>query len=198
IEPGLFIGDLASAISIPILMAHHITAIVSLLHVAQPAWARPANRELVPARNHMFVQCDDSPAQDILCSLNAICDFIDAHLGRPKAMPDLKTLIMHGHDDEEEVLMEAFARAAEPGKVLVHCCEGVSRSATAVVAYLMRKHERRLGQVLADVKRRRGRIAPSRSFMEQLRVWEEVEYEVWEDEARTVPKEAYRRWLDRR
>jgi dual specificity phosphatase 12 len=166
IEPGLFIGDFASSSQLSTLTDNNITAIVSLANDESEIWSRPANRELVPEASHMFVCCADSPSQDILARLGDICDFIDKHLH--------------------------FANS----NILVHCTAGKSRSATIVVAYLMRKNHQSLDTVLKHVKDRR-RIEPSGNFIDQLQIWEEVGYQVWEDAERTKPKLPYRDFLER-
>jgi dual specificity phosphatase 12 len=74
---------------------------------------------------------------------------------------------------------------------------GVSRSATVVVAYLMRTYHWTLDTALAFVKESR-KVEPNKNFVEQLKVWEEVEYEIWEDPERTIPKPAYAAYLQRR
>ncbi|KAJ9150981.1 Phosphatases II [Coniochaeta hoffmannii] len=166
IEPGLFIGDFASSSEVSTLEDNNITAIVSLANNESEVWSRAANRELVPEDSHMFVCCADSPTQDILARLGDICDFIDKH------------------------------SAGQDSNVLVHCTAGKSRSATIVVAYLMRKHGEGLDAVLKRVKDKR-RIAPSGNFIDQLEIWEKVGYDVWEDPERTRPKEAYREFMER-
>ena len=74
---------------------------------------------------------------------------------------------------------------------------GVSRSATAVIAYLMRKHQKPMEDVLPAVKEKR-KIRPNPNFVEQLRVWGAVGYQIWADDERTVPKEPYRVYLEGR
>lgn len=61
-------------------------------------------------------------------------------------------------------------KAIEEGKnVLVHCFAGVSRSATIVIAYLMRFHKMEYNTALSHVKSRRPWINPNYGFQGQLR-----------------------------
>ena len=81
------------------------------------------------------------------------------------------------------------------GGVLVHCSQGVSRSTTFVIAYLMRRGRRGLDEVLADVKLKR-KVKPSENFMAQLKLWGEMEYEIWADKEKKVPQEPYAKILE--
>ncbi|KAJ8620744.1 hypothetical protein MRB53_029273 [Persea americana] len=54
------------------------------------------------------------------------------------------------------------------GGILVHCRAGVSRSATIVIAYLMKTRKMNLVQALDYVQRRRPKIKPNEGFMVQL------------------------------
>jgi len=69
----------------------------------------------------------------------------------------------------------AFLTAAfsEGGKVLVHCFAGVSRSATLVVAYVMRTHRLKIREAVAFVRARRPCISPNPGFLLQLRLLED-------------------------
>ncbi|XP_062108445.1 dual specificity protein phosphatase 1-like [Humulus lupulus] len=58
------------------------------------------------------------------------------------------------------------------GRVLVHCVVGKSRSATIVVAYLMRQHGMTLSEALKLVRSQRPIAAPNRGFMSQLQEFE--------------------------
>ena len=53
--------------------------------------------------------------------------------------------------------------------VLVHCQAGVSRSATIVIAYMMRKYQYSMDVAVDRVKKRRPYIDPNKGFMKQLR-----------------------------
>lgn len=50
------------------------------------------------------------------------------------------------------------------GSVLVHCAAGVSRSATIVIAYLMRTKGMGFQEAMNFVKKRRGVICPNYGF----------------------------------
>jgi len=56
----------------------------------------------------------------------------------------------------------------ERGKVLVHCIAGVSRSATLVLAYLMKYQKMRLIDAHAYVKQKRPLIRPNSGFWKDL------------------------------
>ena len=65
------------------------------------------------------------------------------------------------------------------GVVLVHCFAGVSRSASTVIAYLMRYHNMTFNQAFAHVRGKRPWINPNTGFVTQLR-----RYETWLSEQR--------------
>ncbi|KAK7491423.1 hypothetical protein BaRGS_00017252 [Batillaria attramentaria] len=55
----------------------------------------------------------------------------------------------------------------EKGKVMVHCVQGVSRSATLVIAYFMLKHYMRV-QTATRLVRKGREICPNPGFLQQL------------------------------
>ena len=92
------------------------------------------------------------------------------------------------------------ASASSPrGNVLVHCDQGVSRSVSIVIAFLMRRRHDTRNAVLEFVKSKRSIAKPSRNFMEQLDIWRSCKYQVWEDmEHETRPKPLYAEWSAKR
>ena len=58
------------------------------------------------------------------------------------------------------------------GCVLVHCLQGVSRSTSVVVAYLIRHHNMSLREAVTHVRHNRPGAEPNRGFWRQLRAWE--------------------------
>ncbi|KAK0242549.1 phosphatases II [Armillaria gallica] len=81
------------------------------------------------------------------------------------------------------------------GVVLVHCVQGLSRSATVVAAYLMWAQRIHATEALEIVRRARDQIWPNAGFQEQLVLWELCDYNPTPDNG------FYRTWrlqLDRR
>lgn len=62
------------------------------------------------------------------------------------------------------------------GIVLVHCVQGLSRSATVVAAYLMWSRRINATQALEAVRRAREQVWPNPGFQEQLVVYELCQY----------------------
>ncbi|CAG8616184.1 12678_t:CDS:10 [Dentiscutata erythropus] len=60
----------------------------------------------------------------------------------------------------------------EDGNILVHCHQGVSRSASVVIAYIMRSKQQSLDDALSFVKGRRSAIRPNTGFLQQLKKYE--------------------------
>ena len=61
----------------------------------------------------------------------------------------------------------------EGKNVLVHCHAGKSRSATVVIAFLMRDKKISLQQALALLRSKRPRVKPNEGFLVQLKAFEE-------------------------
>lgn len=58
------------------------------------------------------------------------------------------------------------------GTVLIHCHMGISRSATIMCSYWMRKHSLSLSKTLEHIKGKRRCVCPNEGFMAQLRRFE--------------------------
>mmetsp|Transcript_12818 Transcript_12818/g.39415 ORF Transcript_12818/g.39415 Transcript_12818/m.39415 type:complete len:129 (+) Transcript_12818:2046-2432(+) len=81
---------------------------------------------------------------------------------------------------EENLLVhldEAVAFIAEArensSSILVHCQMGVSRSASAVIAYIMKTYGWDLDRAHAYVKSKRNVVKPNKGFWQQLREFEQ-------------------------
>lgn len=64
------------------------------------------------------------------------------------------------------------------GNVLVHCRFGVSRSATIVIAYIMEKYKLTFEEAFLYVKKQRKFINPNPGFVNQLKKYQRLNYDV--------------------
>ena len=165
VHPALFLGDVR-AIQPPCLKAHDITAAITLLSSCNHKWNRGSGSST--------------------CIHN-----IEDHLFikcRDHPTQDLLSHMTHACEFIDRIL-------DSKRKVLVHCAMGVSRSATMVIAYLMRKHKK-LGpdMVLAQVKAKRAVVKPNEGFMEQLLYWVLCDYQPL-GQNHVVPHRSYRNFL---
>lgn len=69
--------------------------------------------------------------------------------------------------------MFSFCRE-EGSKVLVHCKMGISRSASVVIAYVMKAKNWNLHKALTYVKNKRTCIKPNENFLKQLEVYQGI------------------------
>jgi len=68
------------------------------------------------------------------------------------------------------------AHVREDGGILVHCQQGVSRSVSMVVSYLMKFYKMNFDECMALIKPSRPQAAPNDGFTEQLKaLWEKLE-----------------------
>ncbi|KAJ5706774.1 dual specificity phosphatase Yvh1 [Penicillium malachiteum] len=190
IVPGLFLGNVEASYKRELLQQNRINAIVSLTD-ARWVWWNTTKREAgVPAHRHKWIQCADSSTRDLLAHMSDSCDFIDQ-----MASPALSSLSSLTFEHKQNTIDRPGG--VPPEAILIHCDLGISRSPTIIIAYLMRKFCMQQAEVLEFVQSKQ-RIKPSPNFTRQLQVWQEVRYQVWEDEDKTVPKASYKAYIEDR
>lgn len=67
-----------------------------------------------------------------------------------------------------------------PAKVLVHCCAGRSRSAAAVLAYLMWSQHMTVDEAHIFLRSKRVIVCPNPGFLKQLSLWQKLDCELAE------------------
>ncbi|KAF2261251.1 dual specificity phosphatase [Lojkania enalia] len=101
----------------------------------------------------LHLEIEDNPFEDLLMSLDGICAWIDDAL--------------------------SSGRDREIG-VLVHCLQGISRSGAIIVAYLMRTRSIDYDAAFNFARKSRSLITPNSGFAEQLRLWQQMGYTIYE------------------
>ncbi|KAL2139444.1 hypothetical protein VTI28DRAFT_5137 [Corynascus sepedonium] len=187
----LYIGGVFGLNRPGLIQEHNFTHILSVIKYS-------LNREEDAFRHveHLCIDIDDMDDQDILVHLPRMVRFIDKGL----------------RHDEEPVssTLKTPSKSPPSGTVLVHCAMGKSRSATAVIAYLLWRYPRRfsksdpavtakqaVAQALKWVRGSRPVAEPNDGFMRQLEMWWDMGRPADSDDA--VEKHpAYQRWLYKR
>jgi len=98
----------------------------------------------------------------------------------PKGLVD-KYLILDAEDEPTFNMKEHFEKSIDfiekyrktGSSVYVHCAAGVSRSATVVIAYLMKTSKMNLNDAARLVKTKRSIVCPNEGFVRQLRAYEQ-------------------------
>ncbi|NXU58933.1 DUS26 phosphatase, partial [Turnix velox] len=138
--PGLYLGDQDIAANRRELAQLRITHILNASH---SKWRGGAEYYEGTGIRYLGIEAHDSPSFDMSPYFYPAADFI------------------------HQALNEGHPCVSLPGRILVHCAVGVSRSATLVLAYLMIRHHMPLVEAIKTVKDHRG-IIPNRGFLRQL------------------------------
>ncbi|CAH2002478.1 unnamed protein product [Acanthoscelides obtectus] len=100
-------------------------------------------------------------------------------------LKDIKTMYIQLSDLPKEDLLSHFDETDEfikegmaNGAVLVHCYFGVSRSATVVIAHIMKKYQLSYAEAFEKVKAKRSIVYPNEGFITQLKLYKEMGYTV--------------------
>lgn len=177
IVPNLYLTDMFTArnVLLPNYPGSGRPVIKYILSVLDNSISQPKPK---PVNADKFVQkliiLDDTMEADLLCKLAEGCDWI------------------------EEMMIQS------DGGVMVHCQLGQSRSASMVIAYLMRKQGMEYQKALEKVKFKRAIVRPNPGFQTQLQLWGEMSYDIFEIDPEAGPenagqtrkKEPYLKWKE--
>ena len=169
IVDGLLLGSVENAVFVQRLLERNVVLVVD-------ASATPYTK-MHALFDYCEIDVEDNAGEDIATHFERVFERIDEVLKGAGASADI------GQDLSNSVEHLAVANAKQKGidstepeterpRVLVHCRAGVSRSATLVIAYLMKRHGMSLDDALAHVRAKRPRIAPNEGFIQQLRAFE--------------------------
>ena len=141
----LFIGSIGAARNVAALRAVGITHVVAAVSADDADFRAPGVA---------YLHCDvrDAPDEDLAAHFLRASEFIARALAG-----------------------DGGARGAPPGRVLVHCFQGKSRSASLVCAHLMRAEGVGFLEALEEVRAHRPAAQPNLGFVAQLRRWEKAQ-----------------------
>nr|GAT48221.1 phosphotyrosine protein phosphatase II [Mycena chlorophos] len=147
-DGALYLGSMAAALDLGPLQDHFIRHLVQVLEPPQPVPSLSGDpRELEWELKYLRIEIDDDPG--------------------PEAAQKLAENLTPACD----YIGNALGRRES---VLVHCHQGVSRSAAVVIAFLVRDRGMSYAEALEFVKERRFCVKPNQGFVEVLREWEKT------------------------
>lgn len=165
---NLYIGGLYALYQGNIIKQAGITHVLSVIDFDFHEIASSSDYLKSQNYTHLVISIEDDPNENLLQHFQQMSEFIDSGLAQ-------------GDGDA--------------GGVFVHCAMGKSRSATAVVAFLMWKYGTGRDEALAQVCEGRPVCEPNLGFMEQLEVWERM---LALDEGGEGRSRVYEEWLRER
>ncbi|KAK6349259.1 hypothetical protein TWF730_010009 [Orbilia blumenaviensis] len=152
IIPGLYLGDIFAARNPGYLQNHGISHILTIARGSLGLLSSTLEQNDTDAAfKHKQIELDDLPDEKLLDQLESGVRFID------------NALANGGSQDNGE---------RQEGKILVHCLQGMSRSTSFVVAYLVWKNTVTVGNALEVVQEKRKKARPNAGFYRQLLEWE--------------------------
>lgn len=208
IVPGLFIGNIACVDSESLLKLYNISAVISVISRR----LLPFPKSLVPddepgphpleklfaIKDRMVIISEDCCSANLIQHFDGACEFIHRyrHPPAPNVLPSFDVDAQNHHQSMFPPGYRPGAQEKPPpvaGNVLVHCTMGISRSATVVAAYLMWRRRETAASMLTLMRHQRPKVAPNDGFLDQLLVWQDVCYDIWENRKFCIPRQEYRR-----
>uniref|UniRef100_A0A8D8ZVC2 Serine/threonine/tyrosine-interacting protein B n=1 Tax=Cacopsylla melanoneura TaxID=428564 RepID=A0A8D8ZVC2_9HEMI len=156
----------------------------------EPEWTYNMRREMQEIVPNVFLGpylVASRPKRDYLQSqgiTHVICvrQNIEANFIRPNFQEDFVYLILDIADSLNENIIHHFGTVFEfiehclrsGGRVLIHGNQGISRSATLVIAYVMQKYNLSTKDALFLVQSKRLCVGPNLMFLNQLNEFEPI------------------------
>ncbi|KAK5048056.1 hypothetical protein LTR84_006246 [Exophiala bonariae] len=107
----------------------------------------------------------------------------------PSQEPDFVMKLIMLRDNNNENLLQVLDEACnfiksslgnKDGGVLIHCHQGVSRSASVMIAFVMEEMDLEYETALRYVRQGRPKVNPNPGFVAQLEMWHRLQYNIRE------------------
>eukprot|EP00771_Trimastix_marina_P000558 gnl/Trimastix_PCT/1577.p1 GENE.gnl/Trimastix_PCT/1577~~gnl/Trimastix_PCT/1577.p1 ORF type:complete len:276 (+),score=28.93 gnl/Trimastix_PCT/1577:329-1156(+) len=172
ILPFLYLGTLYAAVDIDVLLDKNIRYVVNLVILEEDV--AEMKRVYGEALDDLLgIPCDDVAQYDMVQHFETCFSFIE----RVRLIHEEEARRMEEEEkqqaDDANPTADAEKKTRRPPAVLVHCRLGQSRSATVVIAYLMRHLRMSLDAAVQDVVRKRPSVNPNHGFLRQLMAWDD-------------------------
>ncbi|ETO27114.1 hypothetical protein RFI_10019 [Reticulomyxa filosa] len=108
------------------------------------------------------------------CAIEVECYFPNDFVYKKLDLDDVKTENITDLVDDALQFIVKCKDSEKKGKILVHCAQGISRSSSIVIAYLIKHEKLTYEKALSHVKSIRRIAQPNSGFEEQLRKLEKT------------------------
>lgn len=201
VVPGLFLGNMECVDNEAVLRSYKINAVVSIIspkRVPFPRTRAPDSgsgihplEKLFTIKDRMVIVSYDRRSEDLIQHFEGACSFIYRHR-HPVTASTVADSDTDARREQEKVdrptsFKNKEEKTTKGGRVLVHCTQGISRSATIVAAYLMWRKRETAARILTLIKNKRPKINPNEGFLDQLLVWQDARYNIWDSKDFQVP-----------
>lgn len=105
----------------------------------------------------------------LVCGKELSCKFPDSINYKYLEIEDVTTYPIKDHFEEAYLFI---LRGTRKGRVLVHCAQAISRSATIVICFLMKSQKIRFQKAFDLLKKRHPQACPNSGFRKQLEEYE--------------------------
>ncbi|CAO1626629.1 unnamed protein product [Sympodiomycopsis kandeliae] len=178
--PGLWVGDLACALSTEYLSLAGITHIITALKQRlPPPPTLPCGRD-IPSTNLLHVPVDDEEHEPILVHFPIVNDFISSVLKEEWIKDEVgteETSINQPRLINGEIINGHWETTGS-GTILIHCQAGCSRSVALTMAYIMSSRQLTVTEAFEMVRNRRSQSEPNTGFLNQLELYYKAKYQI--------------------
>ena len=184
---GLSRGNTISLTDEALLKSHNVKAVVIMGPEQECAVRDWLEGTTCISQNHVkSLSCSMPLQRDVLFQLSDVCDFIDRYaVGRSFFWPHINS---YEHSPEARVLVTTYGDYYE-GTMLIY-------------AYEMRNHNMTLDNMIDYMHDVEGFEDPDILYLDAacmriLQIWWLIDFEVWEDKAKGIPKDLSRYFRER-
>lgn len=125
----------------------------------------PGDLSIPSQYTHLQIQLTDEATSNLLAILPAAFSFINKCL----------------YDTEDETIN---VKAPHKNTIVIHCHEGLSRSPSVLICYLIKYYKLSLKQLMHAIKRKTGDLNINEGFMRQLELFEQIKGDLNDDKYR--------------
>jgi hypothetical protein len=158
---SLYLGSLSAVMDKELLREHRISHVVQVI---DSSWIPLSEKD---GYSSYLIEINDHVSVDIRPHLEGVCNWID------RALKSGRNVLVHCHQVRIGAQWQSSLFRSLCPLWLITVPQGVSRSPSVIIAYLIRNMGMTFDNAVALVQRQRACIKPNSGFVAALREWEQ-------------------------